>query len=175
VELIRSVLLPFVENQPEKPIRFRLDAAPDLPVIRADRALLSRALRNLVQNAAYAMAGGGTLTVRARLLGRGGDAPHLAISVRDTGPGIAPDLEKRIFTPFFTTRPEGTGLGLPIVQKAVAAHGGSLEVESVVGRGATFTILLPAGEEAVESNGGGRAARGDSRVRRSGDPVRPAR
>jgi signal transduction histidine kinase len=64
--------------------------------------------------------------------------------VEDSGPGVPPELRPRIFEPFFTTRPDGTGLGLAICHKVVRAHGGDIQVRSIVGEGSTFTILLPA-------------------------------
>ncbi|MFH1680769.1 MAG: ATP-binding protein [Candidatus Eisenbacteria bacterium] len=145
-ELIRSVLVPLVENAAARGIRFQMAVPRDLPEIRADRTLLAQALRNLVQNAIHAMESGGTLTVRARARGPAGEKnAFLMISVSDTGSGIPEEVREKIFTPFFTTRPEGTGLGLPLVQKAMAAHGGSVDLESSPSRGATFTLTLPLG------------------------------
>jgi signal transduction histidine kinase len=94
---------------------------------------------NLATNAIHAMPQGGTLALRVR---RSDDG--LRVSVSDTGVGIAPEARAKLFEPFFTTRPEGTGLGLSVSYGIVAAHGGRIDVESEPGRGSTFTVTLPA-------------------------------
>ena len=126
-------------------LRLNLESVPDLWV-RVDPHQLEQVLINLVQNAAESMAGGGTITLRAR----GGAArldgtpgPTVRLEVCDTGAGIPPDVRPRIFDPFFTTKDGGTGLGLAIAARIVEKHGGSLECLSEVNRGTTFVILLP--------------------------------
>ncbi|HEY8123596.1 MAG TPA: ATP-binding protein [Myxococcota bacterium] len=109
-----------------------------------DYTLLRSALENLLANAAQAMnaharAGAHALTVRSAPLAGGG----FALSVEDTGPGVSPELRERIFFPFFTTRASGSGIGLAWVQKAVAAHGGSVSVSDRPGGGARFTLHIP--------------------------------
>jgi nitrogen fixation/metabolism regulation signal transduction histidine kinase len=115
---------------------------PDLPSVSADPDLLARAIGNLVANALEAMPGGGTLGVRARLTPAG-----VALEVRDSGPGLSEEQRARLFTPYYTTKPGGTGLGLVIAQGIVADHGGRLEVQSEPGGGAAFTLLLPPSEK----------------------------
>src|SRR6266545_3350194 len=115
---------------------------PDgLPEVVADAELLRQAFLNLCVNAIQAMQerGGGRLAVRAR---REGDA--VVVEVADTGPGIDPETRAHVFEPFYTTKANGTGLGLAIVRQAAEAHGGSVEVESALGAGATFRVRLPA-------------------------------
>lgn len=124
----------------------------------ADPVLLGQVIRNVVMNAAQAMPRGGPLLIRSTF--DAGVRIH-CIEVRDSGVGIAPADVERMFRPFVTTRAKGTGLGLPIVQKIVVQHGGRVEVESQVGAGASFRILLPqrppddagapAGERAVDA------------------------
>lgn len=151
---LRSLLVPFTGDSDSGAVRIELAAAPDLPEIRADRTLLAQAVRNLVQNALQAMEGEGVLRVRAGTFPSGGGAPsHLLVSVSDTGPGIPDEIREKVYTPFFTTRPEGTGLGLPLVQKVAAAHGGNLELESKPGRGTTFTLYLPLPRSAAAKGG----------------------
>ena len=67
----------------------------------------------------------------------------MEIGIRDTGPGMSEDIKSKVFEPFFSTKEEGIGLGLPIAQRIVEEHGGEIRVESSPGEGATFTILLP--------------------------------
>jgi signal transduction histidine kinase len=107
-----------------------------------DPQQIEQVLINLIQNAIQAMPGGGTLRVNLSLA-----AGVMAIAIADTGIGIPPENLTRIFDPFFTTKPEGegTGLGLSVSYGIVTRHGGKIGVESKVGQGTTFTILLPAG------------------------------
>jgi two-component system sensor histidine kinase AtoS len=105
---------------------------------------LHRAVLNLVHNALDAMPQGGTLT----LVGQG-TATQVQLHVWDTGSGIPAAHLEQIFEPLYTTKPEGTGLGLYIAQEIVAAHGGQLTVQSTAGQGTTFTITLPRDAENV--------------------------
>ena len=119
-----------------------------LPPVAVESGPLGQVVLNLVLNATQAMRGVGTLTLvtrRCELDGRPGAGAELA--VRDTGPGIEPDVLPRIFEPFFTTKPEGegTGLGLSVSYGIVERHGGRIHVESVVGAGTTFRVQLPLG------------------------------
>jgi signal transduction histidine kinase len=99
---------------------------------------LRRAVLNLLQNALEAMSQGGTVTLEGQ-----GMATHVQLQVRDTGSGIPVAHLAQIFEPLYTTKPEGTGLGLYIVQEIVTAHAGQITVESVEGQGTTFTLTLP--------------------------------
>jgi signal transduction histidine kinase len=127
-----------------------------LPPVVADAELLRQAFLNLCVNAIQAMQerGGGRLTVRAR---RDGDA--VVVEVSDDGPGMDAATRAHVFEPFFTTKANGTGLGLAIVRQAAEAHGGSVEVESAPGAGATFRVRLPA---AADGAGARSAAGGDA-------------
>ncbi|HEU4436669.1 MAG TPA: ATP-binding protein, partial [candidate division Zixibacteria bacterium] len=109
-------------------------------IVRGDGQYLKMALRNLVENAFQACGNGGNvkITLTAGLQGK-----TARLSVSDNGPGISPEIQKKIFTPFYTTREEGTGLGLAIVKKIVEAHRGRVWVESLPQNGATFYIELP--------------------------------
>ena len=82
---------------------------------------------------------GGAITLETREAG-----DRVLLSIADTGTGIAPDARRRIFEPFFTTKESGTGLGLSIVSGIISSYGGTIDVDSEVGRGTTFTIRLPA-------------------------------
>jgi two-component system sensor histidine kinase AtoS len=124
--------------------------------IQGDRTALRQALGNLIRNALEAMPGGGRLSLSTRRLPEwpdGDGAAPVEIRVEDTGEGIAAEDATRIFTPFFTTKEHGTGLGLALAQKAVVAHGGRIEVESRPGSGTTFRIVLPATPTAARVRG----------------------
>jgi signal transduction histidine kinase len=101
---------------------------------------LRRAVVNLMQNALEAMEHGGTLTLAGQ-----GSAREVRLEVRDTGDGMPAGRLGQIFAPLYTTKPEGTGLGLYIAQEIVRAHGGQLTVQSTEGQGTTFLITLPRG------------------------------
>jgi len=103
-----------------------------------DRSKLATALRNILINSLESIPGRGEIAVR---LGRRGK--QAVIDIQDTGPGMAPDVLNRIFEPHFSTKPLGTGLGLPIVRKIIEDHGGTIRVTSEPGRGTLVTILLP--------------------------------
>ncbi|HWP35766.1 MAG TPA: ATP-binding protein [Thermodesulfobacteriota bacterium] len=139
-------------------VRVELRLAEGLPRITADPDRLREAVANLITNALQAMEGkGGTLTLATAVLApagepagegsarrsAGAEEPAVAVTVRDTGPGIDPDILDRIFYPFFTTKADGSGVGLATVQKIAAGHGGWVDVASEPGRGATFRLVLP--------------------------------
>jgi len=113
-----------------------------------DPAQLRQALDNLVRNAVEATPEGGRVSLAARREDRG----H-AIEVRDSGRGIEPDHLPRIFDLYFTTKADGTGVGLAVTQQIVAAHGGTIEVDSRPGAGTTMTVRLPAGEAEEAARG----------------------
>lgn len=117
----------------------------DLPPLRLDRELFKQALLNLMLNAQQAMPTGGSVTIQAEA--RNGD---VCLSLIDTGKGMSAEVASKIFKPFFSTRPGGSGLGLPTTKKIIEAHGGRLEVQSEVDRGTKFTIHLPSQAAAEE-------------------------
>ena len=112
-----------------------------LPELRADAALLRQALLNLALNGCQAMPDGGKLTMAAKA-GKGGAT---VLMVEDTGAGIPADQLERIFDLYYTTKPGGDGIGLSMVYRIAQLHGGEIEVESIIGRGSAFRILLPPG------------------------------
>jgi signal transduction histidine kinase len=126
-------------------IRLVLDESPPVR-IRADVAQLKQVLINLVQNAADAIGENGEVKLRARpdrkRLGDG-DQNVVILEVADNGKGISPDVQKRLFDPFFSTKETGTGLGLSIAAGIVQKHGGALRYQTRVNHGTTFGILLP--------------------------------
>ena len=141
-----------VRQHPDCPVAATITlVAPVRPVaVEGDEDLLHRVVFNLVLNAVQATAGNAVVTVEVVVAdqktlppGAPMDAPRL-LRVRDQGPGVVPHIMPRLFEPFATGRPGGTGLGLPIVQRAVQAHGGLIFCDSVPGTGTTFTIYIPA-------------------------------
>jgi signal transduction histidine kinase len=117
-----------------------------MPVVAVDIDEMRQVFVNLINNAFFAMPSGGTLTVRCAAEQDEAGRSVVAVSLADTGHGIPEDHLDKIFDPFFTTRPdgEGTGLGLSVSFMIVQNHGGRIEVESAVGRGSTFRVILPA-------------------------------
>ncbi|MDI3256726.1 MAG: ATP-binding protein [Kyrpidia sp.] len=123
-------------------IEFHLCIKP-VPKVLADSEMLKQVVVNLVKNAVEAMEHGGTLTICTRVVQ---DEDLVQIDVQDTGPGIPNYVMDRIFDAFFTTKENGTGLGLPICQRIISDLGGTIRVSSK-GYGTTFTVLLPAYRE----------------------------
>ena len=115
----------------------------DLPPVALNIDMFKQALLNLMLNAEQAMPEGGSLTVQATLE-KSAPGPRVALSLIDTGKGIAADVLPKIFEPFFSTKTGGSGLGLPTTKKIVEAHQGAIEVQSELGKGTKFTIRLPA-------------------------------
>ena len=115
-----------------------VECAPGVPPVQGDAAMLKQAVLNLALNACDAMAGGGRLRIAARGVGR-----LVELVVEDTGPGIAPEHLDRIFDLYFTTKDEGSGIGLSMVYRTVQLHDGEIEVESTVGSGTLFRMRLP--------------------------------
>jgi two-component system NtrC family sensor kinase len=116
-----------------------------LPLVYGNEPRLGQVFLNLFINAAHAIEPGqeehNTIRITARVSGTG----HVVVEVSDTGCGIPPENTKRIFDPFFTTKPlgKGSGLGLPVCHSIILSHGGEISVESEVGKGTTFRLILP--------------------------------
>lgn len=134
-----------------KSIDKRLELAPDLPAVYADDKQMQQVFLNLFLNAFQAMPGGGTLTITSSLASEQ-ERAIVQIDVADTGPGIPPQILDKIFTPFYTTKAQGTGLGLPICCKLVHLHNGVIRVTSDDIHGTVFTVELPACYESEIDN-----------------------
>jgi len=119
--------------------RITEDVVGDLPAVSGDVELLQQAVTNLVTNAIQAMPKGGTVTLGAR---RGPDGA-VEIRIADDGVGIAPHDVEKVFRLYYTTKPQGSGIGLSMVYRIVQMHEGRIDIESEVDRGTTMVLTLP--------------------------------
>jgi PAS domain S-box-containing protein len=154
--LLVQEALRFLQVSLPSTIELRLQLDTDVGAVRVDSTQMHQVLMNLCANAEYAMRQtGGILDVRLDAVEMGADGTatltdltpgvYVRLTVRDTGEGMAPHVQERIFEPFFSTKPtgDGTGMGLALVHGIVTEHEGAITVESVPGHGATFTLYLP--------------------------------
>ena len=138
-EEVQRILRLCKPDADEKNIKISDMITPNLPTVRLNRDAFHQALINLLRNAIQAMKeAGGKLLVRTRDLSK-----SVALDVIDYGTGMDPKTITRIFEPFYSTKKEGSGLGLPIVQQIVRGHGGQMIIHSEIGIGTQFTIMLP--------------------------------
>ena len=122
-------------------IHIQMELHPHLPLVPMDHEQIQQVIMNIALNAIEAMPEGGTLTVRTmQIRGAAGDA--IGISIRDTGQGMPRETIRQIFTPFYTTKERGTGLGLAVCRRIILNHGGKIRVKSIVGSGTIFYIRL---------------------------------
>lgn len=140
-DLLSSALGVLTATEEFRDVEVRREIAGDTGRVRVDAQQFIQVLMNLLLNAAQALREDRRITVRA-----GRDDGTAFIEIEDRGVGIPPNLRKQIFRPFYTSRNQGTGLGLPIAKKIVEGHGGTIEVDSEPGRGSRFRIRLPAAE-----------------------------
>jgi signal transduction histidine kinase len=140
LELLVAEALRFADPEHARlAIRPRFSPDPGARFVLADPALLRTAILNLLVNARQAMAeAGGELLVE--IVGR---ENHVEVRITDTGPGIPPELQEKIFRPWYSTKEGGTGLGLPTARRIVEELGGELRLQSEVGRGTRFTLTVP--------------------------------
>jgi signal transduction histidine kinase len=148
--LVEDLLVLLRPSLDEARVRCSLVGPAALPPVVADKNQLEQVLVNVLKNAAEAAGAGGTIEVRLergerRGNGAGGAASGAdvtVLSVRDSGPGIAPEVAARLFTPFYTTKPGGRGLGLTLVQEVLSQHGFAFRLENRAGGGAEFRIEM---------------------------------
>lgn len=154
--LVDRALQAVRDQYPDARVNIEREFAANLPDLPLDERLCEQVFVNLALNAYEAMAPeGGTLRVSiaaAEKDGRGG----VEVMVKDTGPGIAPELREQIFNPFVTTKRTGVGLGLSIVSKMVDDHGGAIRVTNEPGQGACFRVFFPADPGGIRHGAGGR-------------------
>jgi two-component system, cell cycle sensor histidine kinase and response regulator CckA len=138
-----------------KHISVRVELGSDLPPVHASAAQIRQIVMNLITNASEAIGRrDGVISVSSALRSVSGNSPssgnaslpegdYVQLQISDSGPGMTPEVQARIFDPFFSTKRNGRGLGLPVVQGVVRTHGGTIDVQSTPGQGTTFQILLP--------------------------------
>jgi len=145
-ELIEEALLVIGPRAKQQETIIQVSLDGDLPMIRGDRKQLEEALLNLLVNALEAVRHRGQVTISA---GRGemptnaGPRRCVRLEIKDTGPGITAENLAKLFDPFFTTKATGAGLGLAIVYSTIHRHGGEILVQSTVGQGTSFALLIP--------------------------------
>jgi len=131
--------LAFLSSELERAnVKLRTHFDPGLTTVNADADQLWQAMLNLIRNSREAMPGGGRLTVGTRR-----DGGQALLLVSDNGKGMTDEQRQQVFTPFFTTKEKGIGLGMALVHQIVTEHGGHIECESASGQGSTFTLFLP--------------------------------
>lgn len=137
LDIVTAAVMPLLSALRGKSIEVKFDFQP-LPVLQVDPDKIKQAVLNLCNNAMDAMPTGGCLTLKSYVR----QAPNVVVlEITDTGTGIAPGID--VFQLFLTTKPRGTGLGLPIVAQIIHAHGGRIDFRSAPGKGTTFVVLLP--------------------------------
>jgi PAS domain S-box-containing protein len=140
-QLVDNTLLLLGEQMRNADIRLRTELDRSLPQVNGDMTALERVLVNLLSNARDAMPEGGAITI---VSGQPDETPGwLHLTIADNGPGIAPDVLKKIFDLLYTTKASGTGLGLWMSRRIIQEHNGRIDVQSELGRGTRFTINLP--------------------------------
>jgi signal transduction histidine kinase len=139
--LIEEVLALNTKLLEQGRVTLKTEWGSDLPLINVVGDHLKQVFLNIILNAIEAMPNGGDLKIVCRMVGQ--QDKWLTIAFTDTGVGITPSNLGKIFEPFYTTKPNGTGLGLGISHNIITNHGGRLTVESVLGSGSTFTVWLP--------------------------------
>jgi signal transduction histidine kinase len=144
VNALLDKLTMFLKYGAGSEIRVILELAPDLPKCLVDPPQFNAAILNLVVNARDAMPAGGTIRIATSAVVRRQNCNYVRVRISDTGAGMSPDVRKRIFDPYFTTKGEsGTGLGIPQVQALMRQVGGYLTVNSKVGKGTSFDLFFP--------------------------------
>jgi signal transduction histidine kinase len=146
-ELMDDCLMEARSHPGAEAIRFVRNYAPDAPVLWAEERRLKQALTNVLVNAVEAMPEGGTITVSIQPMGDCG----ILFKIQDEGAGIPKEEVEKAFKPFYSTKPLGTGLGLPLVVRVVRSHRGKLGIESTPGEGTTVRICLPLYEPDAET------------------------
>ncbi len=145
--VVEETLLLMEKDLAKGGITIRRSLPSNLPPVHGDPSALQQVVMNLLTNAGDALGRGGEISLETCVVS--GEKGRVRLTVRDTGPGISPDVLPRIFDPFYTTKPDGTGLGLSISYGIVSEHKGTIDVESLPGRGTTFILTFPMAREVM--------------------------
>jgi C4-dicarboxylate-specific signal transduction histidine kinase len=148
-EIIREVVALADRQASKNEVSIETELAPDLPTIFGDRIQLQQVILNLMLNGIEAMTRISDRPRRLVIQSQMQDADEVRVSVEDSGIGVRAEIMGRLFEPFFTTRSQGIGMGLPISRSIVEAHGGRLWAESTVSQGSVFQFTLPRGGDAA--------------------------
>lgn len=140
---LETVALLVANDARERQVSLVLEPPAVDVVIRGNGEKLRQAFLNIAINSLQAMTGGGSLIISTSVCREDGGAGRCEIRFSDSGEGVESEAMAKIFEPFYTTKPDGTGLGLAITKKIIEGHGGTLQVQSVVGQGTTVVITLP--------------------------------
>jgi len=146
-DVIGDILLLYGDELTQRRIRIEQDLSRSLPRLMLDARQIKQAVINIIKNAMEAMENGGTLFVKTHLLP---ETQETAIEIGDTGPGIPAKVMHNIFNPYYSTKPRGTGLGLPITNRIIKAHKGKIEIRNREAGGVIFTIKLPCRTQGCE-------------------------
>jgi nitrogen fixation/metabolism regulation signal transduction histidine kinase len=144
-EAAEEIIMPYYSSHPG--VQFDIEHISNTVSVMIDKHRLAQILNNLIINAIDAMDSRGSIEIRTDLVKKR-ETQYCRLSIRDSGRGISPENTQRLFTPYFTTKESGTGLGLPIVERIVSDHGGAIWFNSAEGTGTTFFIDLPIAAEA---------------------------
>jgi signal transduction histidine kinase len=144
-EIVDAIARILESEAKDKDVKIEMHLGSALPKIFIDKEQIKQVCMNLILNAIQSIEGPGTVEISTRLFGENGSKRFAQIEVRDTGVGIPEKDIENIFNPFFTTKKDGSGLGLSISHQIVKEHGGYIVVESQVGRGTSFFVRLPVG------------------------------
>jgi signal transduction histidine kinase len=149
--LVQAALPTFADRIRSQGVTLVVAIDPALPEVAIDPMKVEQALLELIGNALDAMPAGGRLEIAAKASNHVDRPPGITVTIKDTGRGISPDTLREVGQPFFTTRPEGTGLGLATARRFIEQHGGKVELQSEVGVGTTVSIWLPLGTAGVSA------------------------
>jgi signal transduction histidine kinase len=138
--LVDNTINHFAREMEKRAIAGRCTLAPDLPMAKGDSFLLGQVLHSLVANAVEAIERGGTIEIAGATLPA---QRRVELTIRDSGPGMTPDQLKRVFTPFYTTKPKGLGVGLALAKRIVERFGGRIRIDSTPGIGTSVCLSMP--------------------------------
>jgi signal transduction histidine kinase len=142
-DLVEQIVRLLTGQAKKQDVTLIAQLAPEMPPLVVDQGQIKQVFMNLVMNAIQATPAGGVVTISTSLARETDGQTWCVIEVHDTGSGISPEQKEQIFDPFFTTKETGIGLGLVITHQIIEEHGGSIQVESEVGKGTQFLIRLP--------------------------------